>query len=142
MEIKVITFGVFDLFHFGHLQFLEKAKQLGTCLIVGVCSDELVRHYKGITPMIGQDKRLQVVSAIRYVDHAFLETERHLVGKYIDLYQPQILAVGEDWSASKIQKMIGIASSIPATNVIKRTQGISSQAIREAINVSKPCMPS
>lgn len=52
-KVRVFTSGSFDLFHIGHLNILEKSALLGDELIVGVSTDELIQHYKGIyTPRI------------------------------------------------------------------------------------------
>ena len=64
------TTGVFDMFHIGHLNILKNAKRMCDYLIVGVSTDELVQQYKGKTPIIRFDERLEIVKAIRYVDKA------------------------------------------------------------------------
>jgi cytidyltransferase-like protein len=56
----VFTNGVFDLFHFGHLVFLERARQLGTRLVFGVNSDESARELKGPAQSEGQDSLVDV----------------------------------------------------------------------------------
>jgi len=67
--IRVYTCGVFDLFHAGHLQFLQKAKALGDYLIVGVLPDQLAESFKRrpITPF---KQRIEIVRNIRCVDEA------------------------------------------------------------------------
>lgn len=60
--------GTFDLFHIGHLNLLKKAKEKCSYLIVGVVSDELNEHYKGIKPYINFEERAAIVSAIKYTD--------------------------------------------------------------------------
>ncbi len=134
--MKVITFGVFDLFHFGHLQFLTNAKALGSQLTVGVCSDALVHRYKHTKPVISQEHRLEIVSAIRYVDEVFLETKPHLEGQYVDLYGAQILAIGEDWNQSTIDQMMNSCQAKPTIKMIPRASGISSRAIKDTIITS------
>ncbi len=65
--------GCYDIVHEGHIQGLAFAKKLGTLLVVGVRPDKRVTERKGPTrPIRGQDARLTVVDAIRYVDYSFL----------------------------------------------------------------------
>ena len=75
-KIIVYTSMVADLFHIGHLRLLERAKALGTHLIVGIITDECVFNYKGRQPIFSQDERLSIISAISYVDQAILQNER------------------------------------------------------------------
>jgi cytidyltransferase-like protein len=68
-----LTSGVFDLIHFGHLQYLERCRALCDRLLVGVDSDEMVREAKGPTrPIIPELERLQMVQSLTPVDAAFL----------------------------------------------------------------------
>ena len=50
-KIRVFTSGSFDLFHIGHLNILERSAAVGDELIVGVSTDELIQHYKGLFPL-------------------------------------------------------------------------------------------
>ena len=67
--VKVFTVGVFDYFHYGHLKLIERAKQLGDYLIVGVQEDSEVIKYKPNTRlMYNIEERIEMVESIRYVD--------------------------------------------------------------------------
>ena len=65
--MRVLTTGIFDLFHVGHLHALQKAKAYGDCLIVGVSADEDAASYKR-TPIIPFEQRIELLQAIRCVD--------------------------------------------------------------------------
>ena len=67
-----LVMGVFDLFHVGHLNLIMRAKEQCAFLRVGVLSDDLVWEYKEKRPVIGQEERMRIVEAIRYVDEAVL----------------------------------------------------------------------
>lgn len=72
----VYTTGVFDLFHIGHLETLKNAKELGEILIVGVSTDELVKEYKGKTPVIPFEERIAIIQALKCVDIVVPQTTR------------------------------------------------------------------
>ena len=69
---KVITYGTFDLFHFGHLRLLERAKSLGDYLIVAVSTDEFnaIKNKKCTYPY---EERAAIVNAIQFVDEVIPE---------------------------------------------------------------------
>ncbi|MCR5012746.1 MAG: adenylyltransferase/cytidyltransferase family protein [Lachnospiraceae bacterium] len=62
--------GVFDLYHIGHLNMFRRAKEICDYLIVGVVSDEGVRHIKRTDPFVPFDERIEMVKSCRYVDEA------------------------------------------------------------------------
>ena len=66
------TQGVFDMFHIGHLNLLNHAKDCCERLIVGVNSDELVRSYKHKAPVIPEEERRLIVENIKAVDRAVI----------------------------------------------------------------------
>lgn len=102
MEKIVFTNGCFDLLHPGHVDLLQRAKNLGTKLIVGINSDSSVRAIKGDgRPFMPQESRKAVLSALRSVDeiHIFDETTPE---RLIRSLKPDILVKGGDWSESEI----------------------------------------
>lgn len=95
--MRVITFGTFDVFHIGHVNILERAKELGTYLIVGVSSDLLNINKKGRPPIYSQKDRMKIVGSLHCVDEVFLEESLELKGEYIKKYNADILVMGNDW---------------------------------------------
>ncbi len=65
---RVITYGTFDLLHYGHINLLKRAKSLGDYLIVGVSTDEFNWNQKHKKCYFSYEKRKALVEAIRYVD--------------------------------------------------------------------------
>lgn len=90
--------GVFDLFHIGHLNLLRRAKEQCDYLVVGVVVDEICFAAKGKRPFIPVEERLEIVSAIRYVDEAVLVTP-DIADKTIawKMHRFNCLFSGDDW---------------------------------------------
>ena len=95
--IRVMTFGTFDLFHFGHLRILQRARDLGDELIVGVSSDELNLSKKQRYPTFSQDHRMAIVSEIKGVTRVFAEESLELKRQYIVEHRANVLVMGDDW---------------------------------------------
>ena len=68
-----ITFGTFDVFHYGHLRILERAREMCDRLVVGVSSDELNFSKKNRYPYYTYEERARIVGALRCVDEVFRE---------------------------------------------------------------------
>jgi len=64
---RIYIDGVWDMFHYGHVNFMKKCKEKGDILIVGICSDEDCKDYKRI-PVITMEERTKVIEGCKYVD--------------------------------------------------------------------------
>lgn len=93
---RVITFGTFDLFHIGHLRILERSKQEGDYLIVGVSSDEL-NEKKGKKAVFPISERVEIVKALKCVDEVFIEESLEKKDEYIKEFKADLLVMGDDW---------------------------------------------
>lgn len=100
---KVVVFGVFDLLHPGHLYFLKQAKKYGDHLTVVVTRDARVKAEKKHAPVLNERERLEMVSALRIVDHALLGDK---VGEWSVLkkLRPDLVCVGYDQKEQWIEK--------------------------------------
>ncbi len=91
---KVLTFGVYDMLHIGHMLLFKRAKALGDYLIVAVQDGDCILKYKPGTEMVySTDERLYMVSTIRYVDEVVTYRDVDVDIKDIDF---DVFAVGED----------------------------------------------
>jgi len=95
---KVITYGTFDLLHYGHINLLKRAKELGDYLIVALSTDEFNWNSKRKKCYFTYDKRKQLLEAVRYVD--LVIPENSWEQKVIDIqeYKVDIFVMGDDWS--------------------------------------------
>jgi rfaE bifunctional protein nucleotidyltransferase chain/domain len=92
----VLTSGTYDLFHVGHAEYLERAKELGDLLIVGVDSDEKVRARKGPhRPVVPQEERVRILSHVRHVDVIVLKPARARPNALIRLVRPDVLVLSK-----------------------------------------------
>ncbi|MDD3138319.1 MAG: adenylyltransferase/cytidyltransferase family protein [Lachnospiraceae bacterium] len=98
MEKKVIgyTTGVYDMFHIGHLNIIQKAKEQCDFLIVGVSTDELVQEEKGKTPVIAYKERIAIIEAIKYVDKVVPQLSKNKMEAW-EKYHFDKMFVGSDW---------------------------------------------
>jgi len=98
----VFTNGVFDLLHRGHVEYLQKARELGDMLIIGLNSDISVHFIKGPKrPLVNQEDRIIVLSALSCVDYVVLFNE-DTPAKLIEYIMPDILVKGADYTVEQI----------------------------------------
>lgn len=125
-----ITFGTFDVFHYGHLRILERSKEICDYLIVGVSSDELNISKKDRAPYYSFEERMRIIGSLKVVDEVFKEESLELKGEYIKKYNADVLIMGDDWSG-KFDCFRDLCEVI----YLPRTPGISTTALIEKIRV-------
>lgn len=94
---RVITYGTFDLLHYGHINILKRAKALGDYLIVALSTDEFNFNEKGKKCYFSYEQRKSLLEAIRYVDLVIPENEWEQKVKDIHNYDVDIFVMGDDW---------------------------------------------
>ncbi|MDO8682151.1 MAG: D-glycero-beta-D-manno-heptose 1-phosphate adenylyltransferase [Armatimonadota bacterium] len=98
----VFTNGCFDIMHVGHIRYLEEARRLGDCLVVGVNTDDSVRVRKGDKrPIVSQFQRAEVVAALACVDYVTLFSEATPV-EIVDELRPDVHVKGGDYTLSQM----------------------------------------
>ena len=126
-----LTFGTFDVFHYGHLRILERSRELCGHLTVGVSSDELNISKKGRPPYYSLRERLGIVQALRVVDAVFVEESLELKADYIRKYRADVLIMGDDWAGR-----FDIYKDLCEVVYLPRTPGISTTALIEQTRLS------
>lgn len=94
---KVITYGTFDLLHYGHINLLRRAKALGDYLIVGLSSDEFNWNEKNKKCYFSYKERKALLESIRYVDLVIPENNWNQKKSDVHEYKIDIFAMGDDW---------------------------------------------
>lgn len=94
---KIITYGTFDLLHYGHINLLRRAKALGDYLIVALSTDEFNWNEKQKKCYFTYDQRKQLLEAIRYVDLVIPETNWAQKVSDVKEYHADVFVMCDDW---------------------------------------------
>ena len=123
---RVITYGTFDLLHYGHINLLRRAKQLGDYLIVALSTDEFNRDEKHKKTYFPYEQRKMLLEAVRYVD--LVIPERNWEQKETDVrdYQIDVFVMGDDWAG----KFDYLRSEKTQVVYLERTPEISTTQIK------------
>ena len=98
----VFTNGCFDILHIGHLRYLEEARSLGDCLIVGLNTDDSVRRLKGPErPFVSEDERAEMLAGFGCVDYVALFSEE-TASELVSELRPDIYVIGGDYTPDRI----------------------------------------
>ena len=126
----VLTVGVYDMLHIGHILLFKHAKELGDKLIVAVQDGDVILKYKPGTKMVYTTKeRMYMVSTIKYVDEVVIYRD---VDKDIQNIDFDVFAKGPDQNHSGFQRAVEwCRENGKEVVVIPRTEGISSTLLRE-----------
>lgn len=129
------TTGVYDMFHIGHLNILQRAKEQCDYLIVGVSTDEVVESYKHKTPIIPFTERIAIVSALKCVDQAIPQTSMNKMEAWEKIHFDALFH-GSDWKGSEMyNKMIEEFKRVGVDVIfLPHTEGISSTLLSEVLH--------
>lgn len=132
------TQGTFDLFHVGHLNLINNAKQLCDYLVVGVNSDELVKNYKNKDTNIKEIDRAKIVNAIKGVDKVIITKTLDKMQIY-NFIKFDAIFIGDDWKNNERWKQTKEIMKNQGVDVIflPHTDGISTTQISNSIKVKE-----
>lgn len=131
---RVITYGTFDLLHYGHINLLKRAKKQGDYLIVALSTDEFNWNEKQKKCYFTYEKRKELLEAIRFVDLVIPENSWDQKVKDIKEYHVDTFVMGDDWAG----KFDFIEEETTANVVyLPRTPEISTTQIKKDLNMKK-----
>lgn len=124
---RVITYGTFDLLHYGHINLLKRAKEHGDYLIVALSTDEF-NLKKGKESFFSYEKRKKLLESIRYVDLVIPEKNWEQKLNDVERYEVDVFIMGDDWKGKFdfLQKTCNVV-------YLERTPEISTTLIKEQL---------
>ena len=127
-HIRVYTDMVGDLFHWGHVTFLERARQLGTELWVGVHADDDVAQFKR-RPIMNYEERLAVIAACRHVDAIVPAAPLVITDELLDAHEIDVVVHGDDFSPEVLRAVYGVPLRRGMLRTLPYSRGISTTEI-------------
>jgi len=145
MGLKVYTGGSFDLYHSGHVRFLERCKTLAGDdgqVIVSLNTDEFIKAYKGKGLVMNYEERKSVLLSCRYVDDVVANLGGADSRLAIDLARPDLVVIGSDWARKDYYSQMGFDQDwLDDRGIglcyIPYTQGISSTDIKSRLRFER-----
>lgn len=134
---SVYTGGTFDLFHRGHLKFLQRCSELGE-VTVALNTDEFILKYKGSAPVMTYEEREAVLQGCRYVSQVIPNEAGQDSKPAIIKVAPSYIVIGSDWARKDYYAQMGFTQDWLDENdiglcYIPYTHGISSTQVKERL---------
>ncbi len=138
MGLKVYTGGTFDLFHAGHVKFLERCRQFGK-VTVALNTDEFIEAYKGKPPVMSYEERAEVLLACRFVHDVVPNFDGADSRTAIDWVEPDLIVIGSDWAVREYHAQMGFDQAwLDERGIglcyLPYTKGVSSTDIKARIS--------
>ena len=127
---RVITYGTFDLLHYGHINLLKRAKSLGDYLIVGLSTDEFNNTKKNKESYFDYENRKSLLDAVKYVDLVIPEKTWEQKVSDIQKYNIDVFVIGDDWKG-KFDYLEDFGIEVVH---LPRTKEISTTKIKKDLN--------
>ena len=131
---RILTYGTFDLLHYGHIRLLKRAKALGDYLIVALSTEEF-NETKGKKSYHNYETRKEMLESIRYVDLVIPEENWEQKINDVKEYHVDVVVMGSDWAGSdKFDYLKDYCEVV----YLDRTEGISTTKIKKDLNLQEP----
>ena len=131
---RILTYGTFDLLHYGHIRILKRAKELGDYLVVALSTDEF-NATKGKKAYHSYETRKKMLEAIRYVDLVIPENNWEQKVQDIKDYKIDVVVMGDDWAGSD---KFDYLKEYCEVKFLERTPGISTSQIKNDLGLQEP----
>ena len=131
---RVLTYGTFDLLHYGHINLLRRAKALGDYLVVAVSTDDF-NEIKGKKAYHNYETRKMMLEAVRYVDLVIPEENWEQKIDDVKKYDIDIVVMGSDWAGSD---RFDYLKDYCEVVYLPRTEGVSTTQIKEELKLQEP----
>ena len=128
---RVLTYGTYDLLHYGHIRLLKRAKELGDYLIVAISTDEF-NAVKGKKSYHDFETRKEMLEAVRSVDLVIPEDNWEQKKQDVLDYKVDVVVMGSDWKGSERFEYLKEYCEVI---YLDRTEGISTTQIKEELNL-------
>ena len=126
--IRVYVDMVADLFHYGHVEFLKKARSLGDYLLVGIHADDAVASYKR-SPILTMDERVACIVGCRFVDEVLPDAPLRMDREWIKTHNIDLVVHGNDWSEEQLRETHEGPMKMGILHTVPYTPGISTSEI-------------
>lgn len=131
---RILTYGTYDLLHYGHIRLLQRAKALGDYLIVALSTDEF-NEIKGKKAYHNYETRKKMLEAVRYVDLVIPEENWEQKISDVKEYHVDTVVMGSDWAGSD---RFDYLKDYCEVVYLDRTEGISTTKIKEDLGLNEP----
>ncbi len=131
---RVLTYGTFDLLHYGHIRLLKRAKELGDYLIVAISTDEF-NEIKQKKAYHNFETRKEMLEAVRYVDLVIPEESWEQKQNDIEMYKVDTVVMGSDWAGNEHFEALKEFCDVV---YLDRTEGVSTTQIKKELGLQKP----
>ena len=133
--VRVYVDMVADLFHYGHVAFLKKARALGDYLMVGIHADAILVSYKKGRPILTMEERVASAAGCRYVDEVLPNAPLVIDEAWIAKHDIQLVVHGDDFSEDRIKDFYEVPIKMGIFRTVPYTKGVSTtEIIRRVID--------
>ena len=130
---RILTYGTFDLLHYGHIRILKRAKELGDYLVVALSTDEF-NATKGKKAYHSYETRKKMLEAIRYVDLVIPENNWEQKIQDVKDYKIDVVVMGDDWAGSD---KFDYLKEYCEVKFLERTPGVSTTMIKNDLQLQE-----
>ncbi len=127
----VLTYGTYDLLHYGHIRLLKRAKEMGDYLIVALSTNEF-NELKGKKTYYDYETRKYMLEAIKYVDLVIPERNWEQKENDVKKYNVDVVVMGSDWAGSEKFEYLNKFCDVV---YLDRTDGISTTKVKEDLKL-------